>query len=148
MSWPLRIAVWLYALAIVVQFAVVDWGKPPLEMVAAVMVTGVLVGFAEEVLFRGIILRSLRTGRSEAMAVLIVSVWFGLFHLMSILGGLDLVSALVQVVLTFAAGIAYYLFRRMSGLLVWAKITALVALVVMLVRDRRIAVTRTGLQSL
>lgn len=78
-----------------------------------------LVGFTEETLFRGIILRSLRTnGRPEAWAVLITTVWFGLFHLLSLLGGLDIVSTLTQCFLAAASGVVYYLFRRTWGLLV------------------------------
>ena len=45
-----------------------------------------LVGFCEEVLFRGILLRSLSNGtRAEAWCVLWSSVIFGLFHLSNVI---------------------------------------------------------------
>jgi len=140
---------------------------------------GLLVGFTEETLFRGIILRSLRTNaRPEAWAMLITTVWFGLFHLLSMFGGLDIVSTLTQCFLAAVSGVAYYLFRRARGLLVWAMlahglwdmslflpapsgslvnadrialivvvISALVAVVALLRRDRSLVVTRSGVQT-
>lgn len=176
---PIRPVLWvpvvLYALAIVAQFAVVDWTQAS-DRLLAVVAAGLLVGFTEETLFRGIILRSLRTnGRPEAWAMLITTVWFGLFHLFSLLAGLDIVSTLIQCFLAAASGAVYFLFRRARGLLVMAMlahglwdmslflpapvgslitvdrialivvvISAVVAVIAMLVRDRSITVTRTG----
>ena len=116
----LWVPVVLYTLAIVVQFAVADWSKAS-DRLLAVVAAGLLVGFTEETLFRGIILRSLRTNaRPEAWAMLITTVWFGLFHLLSMFWGLDIVSTLTQCFLAAVSGVAYYLFRRARGLLVWA----------------------------
>lgn len=179
---PMRPVLWvpivLYTLAIVVQFAVADWSKAS-DRLLAVVAAGILVGFAEETLFRGVILRSLRTNaRPEAWVMLITTVWFGFFHLTSLFVGLDVVGTLTQCFLAAASGVAYYLFRRFRGLLVLAMlahglwdmslflpapsgalinadrialigvvITAVVAVIAMLLRDRSLAVTRSGVQT-
>ena len=179
---PMRPVLWvpvvLYTLAIVVQFAVADWSKAS-DRLLAVVAAGLLVGYTEETLFRGIILRSLRTNaRPEAWAMLITTVWFGLFHLLSVFGGLDIVSTLTQCFLAATSGVAYYLFRRTRGLLILAMLahglwdlslflpapsgaminadrialiivvtSAVVAAIAMLMRDRSLAVTRSGVQT-
>jgi membrane protease YdiL (CAAX protease family) len=141
---------------------------------------GVLVGFTEETLFRGIILRSLRTDlRPESWVMLISSVWFGFFHLTNLVVGSPVNGVLLQCVQASAAGVVLYLFRRVRGLLVVGMIahglwdmsvflpppsgtiavanlgvqilvfvTAVTAAVIIVRRDRRTAVTRTGLQTL
>ena len=177
MSPALWVALALYVMAIVVQFGVADWGKAT-DRLLPIIAAGVLVGFAEETLFRGIILRSLRTNdRPEAWVMLIASLWFGFFHLANLANGAPLSGVLTQCVYAFVAGIMFYLFRRSRGLLVVAMIghglydtskflpapgndlmqanrvmlilvviSALAALIVMLVRDRSFAVTRSGVQ--
>ena len=60
MSRGLRVVLVLYVLAIIAQFAVADWSKASGRLLP-ILAAGILVGFAEETLFRGIILRSLRT---------------------------------------------------------------------------------------
>ena len=52
--------------------------RPNITRFAVVLVAaGVLVGFCEETLFRGILLRSLRNGRhSEALCLVLTSVIF------------------------------------------------------------------------
>jgi len=77
-----------------------------------------MVGFAEETLFRGIILRSLRINlRPEAWVMLISSVWFGFFHLTNIANGSPVGGVLLQCTQASAAGVVLYLFRRVRGLL-------------------------------
>jgi len=138
------------------------------------------VGFAEETLFRGIILRSLRTNlRPEAWVLLISSVWFGFFHLTNIVNGSPAAGVVTQCVQASAAGVVLYTFRRIRGLLVVGMIahglwdmsvflpaptgtlavanlavqvlvflSALVAAIVMIRRDRRITVTSSDVQTL
>lgn len=87
-----------------------------------VIASGVLVGFAEETLFRGIFLRSMRTnGRTEAVAPLWTSIAFGLFHLPNLLVGSG-PTQLIQVVLAAVSGATLYAFRRHRGLILTAMV--------------------------
>jgi membrane protease YdiL (CAAX protease family) len=121
----LRMGFWLWlpaGLMLVViglQFAGVDWGKFTGAHLMWILVAGVLVGFAEETLFRGIILRALREGgRREWIAVLVSSLWFGWFHLTNLLVGEPVAQVVQQCVIASMAGIALYLWRRGTGVLV------------------------------
>ncbi len=179
---PMRPVLWIavvvYALAIVTQFAVAGWSQAT-DRLLPIVLAAALVGFAEETMYRGIVLRSLRThARPEAWVVLITSVWFGLFHMIGLFGGLNVISALIQSFLAAASGVVYYLYRRLSGALVVAMlahglwdcslflpqptgsliqanrlalilvvITSLIALIVIIVRERRVVVTRTGIET-
>ena len=181
MSGAMWVPVVIFSAAIIGHFAAVDWAKVDSTLILAVVCAGVLVGFAEETLFRGIILRSLRTNlRPEAWVMLISSLWFGFFHLTNLIVGSPISSVGVQVTSACVAGVILYLFRRTRGLLVtgmvahalWdmslflpagegdfarlvglvflalVPIAGLVAAIVVLRRDRKITMTRTGLQTL
>ncbi|MGD9549092.1 MAG: lysostaphin resistance A-like protein [Candidatus Krumholzibacteriia bacterium] len=65
-----------------------------------------LVGFGEEALLRGVVLRALRPGGVMRAAVL-SSVLFGIAHLANVLEGRDLFSTLVQVVYAAFIGIGF-----------------------------------------
>lgn len=175
----LRVPLVLFAVGIVVHFAVADWSRVTAELLLAILAAGVLVGFAEETLFRGIILRSLRTNlRPEAWVMLISSLWFGFFHLTNILNGSPVAGVLNQCLQASALGVVLYLFRRVRGLLVVAMVahglwdisvfvpapsgtlaladlavqvvvflSALIAAIIVVRRDRASAVTRTGVQT-
>jgi CAAX protease family protein len=121
MSRAMTFAMWFFVIAIVARLAITDWGAVDVSLLLVIIGAGVLVGFAEETLFRGIILRSLRTGgRDEARAALWTAVGFGLFHLPNLL-----VSGLfqaTQVVLAAVSGVTLYVFRRRWGFILPAMI--------------------------
>ena len=113
-----RVVIVAVVLGILVHFAVVDWGKVSVGLLVPIVIAGVLVGFAEETLFRGVILRALRTrGRSEAWVIVISSLWFGFFHLTNILNGSPAGPTVGQCVMASLLGTALYFFRRWRGLL-------------------------------
>ncbi|MCC6506721.1 MAG: CAAX amino terminal protease self- immunity [Alphaproteobacteria bacterium ADurb.BinA280] len=113
----MKIAMALWIVAIVARLVGVRWADVPTDLLVAILLTGVLVGFAEEVLFRGIVLRSLRHGgRSEASAAIWTGVWFGLFHAPNMWMGTGWIGGL-QIVLAALMGIVLYVFRRHFGLL-------------------------------
>jgi membrane protease YdiL (CAAX protease family) len=121
----MRMGFWLWlpaGLMLVViglQLAGVDWGKFTGAHLMWILVAGVLVGFAEETLFRGIILRALREGgRSEGFAVLTSSLWFGWFHLTNLIVNEPVGAVIQQCVIASMAGIGLYLWRRGTGTLV------------------------------
>lgn len=180
MSRMLWVPVVIFVVGVVVHFAVADWNGLSAGLLLAILAAGVMVGFAEETLFRGILLRGLRTNlRPEAWVMLISSLLFGLFHLTNILNGSPVGTVLNQVVQATALGAVLYVFRRARGLLlvgmvahgVWDMsvfvpapegtlavvdlgvqvvlfISAVVAVIVIVRRDRGIAVTRAGIQTL
>ena len=97
----------------------ISWGDLPSGLLAAVVLAAIGVGFAEEMLFRGIVLRGLRTaGRSEAHAVFWTSIGFGVFHIGNLLIGGPLGGTLIQIVVATLSGIVLYLARRGWGLIV------------------------------
>ncbi len=83
----------------------------------ALLGTVLMVGFAEEGMFRGIAVTTFRVnGYSEAKVALWTTVLFGLGHATNLFA--EGPSALVQVLVTAAAGFFFYLIRRWSGGLV------------------------------
>lgn len=114
----LRLPIWVFAVAIVIHFAIADWADTSASLVMAILAAGVLVGFAEETLFRGILLRALRTdGRAEVWVMLISSVVFGSFHVTNVFLGAAISGVILQCVLATASGVILYLFRRYRGML-------------------------------
>lgn len=177
----LNVLLVLYILVIITQFAIAGWSRITLDWLLAAAAAGILVGFAEETLFRGIVLRSLRThDRPEAWVLVISSLWFGFMHLSNVANGFSLGSALLQSLFATMSGVIFYLFRRTRGLLVFAMVahglfdmskflpdpttdtmrgierllpivfvvSALVAVTVIVRRDRSFTVTRAGVQQL
>ncbi len=118
----MKVAMVFFAGCIVVRVVGIDWGGVDRNLLLVVIASGVLVGFAEEMLFRGIFLRSLRTnGRSEAVAALWTAIAFGLFHLPNLIVGVG-GSQVIQVLLAAASGATLYAFRRYRGLILTAMI--------------------------
>lgn len=73
----------------------IQWDAVPPDLLLAILAAGVGVGFAEELLFRGLFLRCLRQGgRSEASAAIWTGVCFGLFHLPNMLMGMGWIGAI------------------------------------------------------
>ncbi len=104
-----------FVLGIVLHFAGVDWGAVPGDQLLAIVVAGVLVGFAEETLFRGIFLRAMREGgRAESSAAIWTAVCFGLFHLPNVFMGMGW-AGLLQLPLAALTGVMLYVFRRHYG---------------------------------
>ena len=77
-----------------------------------------LVGFCEELVYRGLLVVSFRSTLAEPMVWLWSSVAFGLLHSINVLLGQALGATLVQVIVTAIIGSAFYISRRATGLLV------------------------------
>jgi membrane protease YdiL (CAAX protease family) len=113
----------IVVLGIVIRTTGVEWDRLPNDLILAIVLAGILVGYAEEILFRGIVLRSLRTeGRSEAHAAIFTTIGFGLMHLLNIAGGAPVIGTFGQVALAAISGFAFYLIRRGTTLIIWAMI--------------------------
>lgn len=117
-----RVVLGLFAVAVLVRLVTVQWAEVPLDLLLALVAVGALVGPAEELLFRGIVLRSLRTDRRpESTAALWTAVGFGLFHLPDVVLGSG-ATGFLQVALAAFSGYALYLFRRWRGVIVTAMV--------------------------
>jgi len=110
------IAPTLMLLAAAGVFAGGGVGTAPSGYWIGMTATMVLVGFTEEVTFRGIVLVGARRAFSrEWIAVVVSSVTFGLFHLPNAILGQELGASMLQVLATGVIGTALYSLRRASG---------------------------------
>ncbi len=119
MSWFLWILPAVMVLVAVLHLVGLDWSLFDPGHLLAVLLASLLVGFTEETLFRGVVLRAMRQGdRSEGMAILWTTLWFGAFHLTNLL--LNEPGAVIQIFFAALAGTGLYLARRGTGAIVVA----------------------------
>lgn len=71
------------------------------------MVSFALVGFVEELIFRGFLFRAMLKDGNEKMAIVISSVTFGMGHIVNLLTGHALAETLVQIVFAVAIGFIF-----------------------------------------
>jgi len=117
--WPI-VAPAIMALSILIALPGVDWAKIDGGYLAGLLTLGVLVGFNEELVTRGLLLTGMRATFREVWVWLITSGLFGLMHATNIIGGAPVGQTLQQVVLAFLGGTAFYIVRRVTGSLIWA----------------------------
>jgi membrane protease YdiL (CAAX protease family) len=84
------------------------------RQVVAFAAFSLMVGFAEEILLRGVALRTMLPS-GVIRAVVLSSLFFGLGHLFNILQGRDLQSAIVQAIYATFIGIGFAGPRLYSG---------------------------------
>jgi len=93
-----------------------NWSNIAASHLMLLVVAGILVGFNEEALCRGIVVLGIREGgRSEAFVLVLSSLLFGMIHLPNALIGLPLGGAAIQVVFAAMMGAGFYVIRRTSG---------------------------------
>lgn len=100
-----------------------DWTSLPLSVVVLVMVSGLFIGFVEELLCRGIAVKMLRdAGHGELVVAALSSFVFAILHSANLLSGQALVTTGIQIFYTFGFGILMYLTLRTTRYLVVAMI--------------------------
>ena len=114
---------WLLPLSIVgteaSQLIRHDWGATDMAFVAAVLVGTLFVGFGEELLARGLLVKAYRKSlKTERSVALLSSLVFGLLHFVNLLGGQDTKTTLLQVISAGIFGYAMYITMRVSGSLI------------------------------
>lgn len=116
---------WMWiAIAVVLLFNVlhllsIDYGAAGFEVVATWLLAGVFIGFAEEVLTRGLVVNLLRkAGQREIAVAAISSALFALLHAGNLLSGQSLFATAFQLVYTFAFGVCMYLAMRVTGTII------------------------------
>lgn len=103
----------------VLRFATIDYGKAGLGVVAAWLLAGLFIGFAEEVLTRGYVVRIMRdAGHSEIAVALVSGATFALLHSINLFTGQSFVATALQLLYTFFFGICMYLALRVTGTII------------------------------
>ena len=108
---------WFFPLWIIASLNL--WGgvapKYPLPGLIFAAVSMALVGFAEELIFRGFLFKAMLKDGNVKAAVIVSSVTFGLGHIMNLLTGHEFVETLVQVVFAVAFGFIVTMVFYKSG---------------------------------
>ena len=101
-----RAMLWLFPLWIITTMNF--WGgvspKYPMPGQLFAVISMALVGFAEEMIFRGFLFKAMLKDGSVKTAVIVSSVTFGLGHIINLLTGHELAETLMQVVFAVAYG--------------------------------------------
>ena len=119
--WWMWIFVLLVIIPIVLRFVGIDYGFYGADVVVTSLFVGLLIGFAEELLYRGIVVKILRdAGHREWIVAVGSALLFALSHSINLLVGQPVIVVLLTVVYTFGFGILMYLVMRVTGNLVWA----------------------------
>lgn len=119
--WWMWIAVAIPVSAILLRLIGIDYGAYTPGVVALTFFTGLLIGFTEEVLTRGIAVKLLRdSGMRELGVAVISSALFALLHSANLLSGMAPLTVALTVGYTFMFGVLMYLTMRVTGSIVWA----------------------------
>lgn len=109
----------IMTLSILGNLASAKLGSSAGQMISYIFIGTALVGYSEELLFRGVVLRGARgSGLSELRVMLVVALSFGVFHGANLLVGQDLPTTMQQVAFATINGAIFYLIFRKSGLLI------------------------------
>lgn len=106
------------AIAIVVNLVSADYGEYDAGFVLVLLIGTLFVGFAEEIVTRGLMLTGFRGSVSEVKVWLFTSLLFGVLHGLNFLAGQALGDTLKQMAFAAGFGSVLYLIRRVSGTLI------------------------------
>lgn len=124
-SWWMWIAPAAIVVAAVVRLATTDWQAYSAGAVIAILILGLLVGYTEELLARGVNVHLLsKGGYGLRVTMVLSSVLFAAMHAVNAIGGgkSEAVEIIVTIVFAFFFGAAMYLTLVVTGSLVWAMI--------------------------
>ncbi len=111
----------LYFLPLVIIGTVGLWNgiainKPANEILFHIL-TMVNIGFLEEIIFRGILYKSIEKD-NQKLAIIISSLTFGIGHIVNLLNGADLVPTLMQICYAIAIGFLFVtIFNKSKSLI-------------------------------
>jgi membrane protease YdiL (CAAX protease family) len=115
----MHIFVILVVIGIIANILSGSVGSLDLSFIVIALIATAFVGYSEELLTRGLLVRGARgSGFAEVKVFLIVMVVFGLFHGVNIINGQGLLPTIQQVVLAGLSGGVFYTIYRKTGLLV------------------------------
>ncbi len=111
----------MFAVAGLINVGSIDFRAPQARLLPLILVGTLIVGFAEELATRGVLVVGLRDGGvSEVWVWLVSSILFALLHAMNALFGQSVRTTLTQVVVAFVAGTAFYVTLMTTGTLLVA----------------------------
>lgn len=117
-TWALLVPA-LFLLAGILGLRQIDWRSENRTVLPMLALGTLLVGFAEEVLTRGVLLvGGEQQGWSPTTVFLVSTGLFALLHGLNAFYGLPWQGALVQIAITFVAGTAFYVMRLSTGTLI------------------------------
>lgn len=126
---PIYRSLWMWLAPVVVIIPIlmrvfgIDWGGPALSVILMMLATGALIGFSEELLFRGIAVKMLRSGGHREFSVAWVSsILFSLSHSLNIFSGGAPRTVALTVAYTLGFGMLMYLSMRVIGFIAGAMI--------------------------
>jgi membrane protease YdiL (CAAX protease family) len=96
----------------------IDFGAASTETLLLLALGTALVGFSEELLTRGLMIVGFRGSLAEGWVWFLSSLLFGLLHGLNVFFGQSIGATLRQIVFAFVLGTAFYVTRRLTGLLV------------------------------
>lgn len=118
--WWMWIAPVIPVAAAVLRLLGIDYASYSPGVIALTFATGLLIGFTEELLTRGIAVKLLReSGMREWGVAVVSSLIFALLHVTNLFSGMGLGTVAVTVGYTFCFGILMYLTLRVTGNLIW-----------------------------
>jgi membrane protease YdiL (CAAX protease family) len=107
---------WLPMVYVVGGLAVATFlGLPPATILLLILLNTLLVGFSEELMFRGVLLQAFRHATSIWLAVFLTSVVFGAVHSLNVFVTGDLRAALIQSSAAFLSGLVFIALRLRTG---------------------------------
>ncbi len=116
-SWALVVPA-LFAIACLLGLATIDWRSEKRSLLPMLALGTLLVGFAEEVLTRGLMVVGAREAGWSVLGVFLLSTaLFSLLHALNAFFGVPWRGTLVQLALTFVAGSAFFVMRLSTGTL-------------------------------
>jgi len=125
---PARPPRWLLIVPILVFIATLlgidfsNLGDMGAAMILWLAIGTALVGFSEEIAYRGLAVVGFRGGYSEVRVWLFTSILFGLLHGVNVVLGQGAVLTVRQVIFAFVIGSVFYAIRRISGTIVVAMV--------------------------
>lgn len=118
--WWMWIFVVVAIIPIVLRFFGIDYASYGPGVIVTSLLVGLLIGFVEELLYRGIVVKILRdAGHREWTVALLSSLFFALSHTVNLLTGQEVVVVALTVVMTFGFGMTMYLVMRATGNIIW-----------------------------
>ena len=116
---------WFIPLWLISCMNLLGWFYPnyPLPNLIYACVSMALVGFVEELIFRGFLFKAMLKDGNVKMAIIVSSVTFGIGHILNLFTGQALEGTLIQVVFAIVVGFVFMLAFYKSGTL-WPSILA------------------------
>lgn len=109
----------LIGVVVLLRLSMVGWNSPRASALLPALVAGtLLVGFAEELLTRGVVIVGLRADLSEVWVWVGSCALFGVLHGINVLFGQSGKDTARQIVFAFAFGSAFYVTRQVTGTLI------------------------------